>query len=271
MNQIKCHFLFFSILCTLRAFQYSSPQVSVVTLFIMDEPPYINALQLLCHSLRSVGFKNDITLMLIDNPTSKLTQIVEAYSLKVVKVSPIVGSSQRPRYRRAFTKFRTWSLMRYQQIIYVDVDFVFLKDPSSALADCGQNKLCACPDSGMPGGRGQLPDAFTPLNSGFMVIRPNPTVVDELIKALDEFQQQQPHLLRTIPDFSDQQIINYLFGFMNWTRLDSKYNRLHCATRGLDLPHTVGIHEKYWTLRRHFPETYFPWNNFTFIAPWALT
>ncbi len=49
-------------------------------------------------------------------------------------------------YKGMLTKLYAWKLVQYSKILYVDSDFVFMKDPSNVVALCGDAPLCACVD-----------------------------------------------------------------------------------------------------------------------------
>ena len=63
-------------------------------------------------------------------------------------------------------------MVEYTQIIYYDTDFVFLKNPESALTLCGKEAmLCAVPDRYQAQQDPFLIGKY--FNSGFLVLRPD--------------------------------------------------------------------------------------------------
>ena len=100
-------------------------------------------------------------------------------------------------YQGMLTKLHAWSLIEYDQIIYYDSDFVFLKNPVSVLDECGNNAAPLSTETSANSGdlisrmgwSGHAPLCASVdrligasyFNSGFMIITPNMTIFDDLI------------------------------------------------------------------------------------------
>lgn len=76
------------------------------------------------------------------------------------------------RWQHAMTKLRLWELVDWDTIVFVDADYLFLKNPDR-LFEC-PGPICASPDMG-------LPDRF---GSGIMVIKPNMTIFKDMMNRL---------------------------------------------------------------------------------------
>ena len=162
--------------------------------------------QLFLHSLRGSGYQGDIVFLLVGGPLNETdAAVIRKYEAKTKDVDLIPNiDGKRKQYPGVLTKvtptptfnsllltsllliyillrlvithpstkLRVWEMVEYTQIIYYDTDFVFLKNPESALTLCGKETLlCAVPDRYQA-----LQDPFLVgkyFNSGFLVLRPD--------------------------------------------------------------------------------------------------
>ena len=176
--------------------------------------------ELFLYSLRKTGYQESIVFILagtgvIDADDASL---FERYKVSTKSVSFInqndgVVENGVKVYDGTLSKLHLWGLTEYDQILYFDSDFVFLKNPNSAFNDCGAANLCATVDRLITsnGGQGYF-------NSGFLVKRPNADSFTNLVKN------------KGIADgkyFPDQDLLNEYFKG-KWSSLPDSFNHMHC-------------------------------------------
>ena len=161
-------------------------------------------------------------------------------------------------YASLFTKIAIFSLVQFDRIIYYDLDFVFQSNPITAYAACAGSIICACRDGGMTQSwliDSHLDDVLTPnnyFNAGFIVLKPNEYIYDELIAAVNsEVKTVQTY------KFAEQDLFNVYFKG-KWKELDSSYNLMHVQHISAS---AVAIHEKLWILQEKFKGLTYVWND----------
>ncbi|OCF41900.1 hypothetical protein I317_04310 [Kwoniella heveanensis CBS 569] len=144
------------------------------------------------------------------------------------------------RWLQTYTKLHTFNLTQYDRVLYLDADIFLVRSlkevwddanawPSSGLA--AMSETWEGEDHEIP-----IPPAST-FNSGFMMIRPNATTLDQILQVTD----YNAH-------FTDQAILNKFFeldGSHPWQSLDHKF----CSTHPTETDLSAGIyslHEKMW-------------------------
>lgn len=276
MNAI---FILLAVACTVSGFATAMPRTAIVSLMVSAEvnellllslqcscnmhdacpnfirsqgkqqQHYTNCLRVFVNSLRGIGYKGEIVILVGNN--SDPFQIQQIQELNVVmKIVPTISAkkSPNPSLLNMLTKLHLWNLLDYTQVMYFDSDFIFLRDPSPAFLECGLSPFCACIDTGIKHvGVGRM-SGERYFNSGFMVLRPS----------RNEFAYLQKHLYTADgTTFVDQDMLNNLYQG-KWKRLDSKYNVMHI--QGEIDPRTVAIHEKLWILQQKYPTGNWIWN-----------
>ncbi len=181
-----------------------------------------------------------------DVPADQLTTITAAGATirNVPKLSARMSGDKS--LLNMLTKLHAWNLVEFDQVIFYDSDFVFLKNPAAAFAEC-RTDFCASGDTGI---RSIMPEKSptTYFNSGFMVIRPSKEKFNELLKSV---------YLAENTRFVDQDLLNSVFKD-KWQRLSYKYNIMH--VNGPIGPDAVAIHEKLWILRSKYRDLHYIWN-----------
>ncbi len=199
-----------------------------------------------------MGYQGDVLIMVTDD-----TPLSHVERIKRMDDTVIIYSVQKISARNAkdksllsmLTKLQLWSLVQYEQVIYFDSDFIFLKNPESAFYDCGESEFCACGDTGIKSYYGNRYTASNYFNSGFMVIRPS-------LKQY-EYLKSYKHVAENTA-FVDQDMLNNIYQ-NKWKQLDSKYNVMHVS--GAIDSSIVAIHEKLWVMKQKYPLGNFIWNN----------
>ena len=176
--------------------------------------------ELFLYSLRKTGYQGAIVFILAGNgdldpdDASLFKQyVVETKSVSLINQNVGVVDHGVKVYDGTLSKLHLWGLIEYDQILYYDSDFVFLKDPSSAFNVCGTANLCASVDRliASNGGQGYF-------NSGFLVLRPDADSFTNLVKNKGMADGKY---------FPDQDLLNEYFKG-KWTSLSSDYNHMHC-------------------------------------------
>lgn len=148
------------------------------------------------------------------------------------------------------TKLHVWGMIEFDQVLFFDSDFLFLRNPASAFQECGGHAFCACADTGIGSySRGGI-KASNYFNSGFMVIRPSEQVFAHLTTRENIAKAEGTQ-------FVDQDMLNNVFQG-RWKRLDSKYNLMH--VHGPIANRTIAVHEKLWIMQEKYPTGHWIWN-----------
>ena len=208
-----------------------------------NESMFTNCLLFMIASLKATGWPHDVMVLATHDARSEDVERVRAFGVGITRVTRIAAlRSTDPSMLSMFTKLHAWNLTQYDQIAYYDSDHVFLRDPSPAFDECGASSFCATGDTGASNfyRRPDITEASY-FNAGFMLLRPNVTVM--------QFLLDHRHLGEGT-DFVDQDMLNAVFAG-TWKRLDERYNRMHTYTRGIP-DDTVAVHEKYWELQKFY-------------------
>mmetsp|Transcript_30897 Transcript_30897/g.44382 ORF Transcript_30897/g.44382 Transcript_30897/m.44382 type:complete len:348 (-) Transcript_30897:86-1129(-) len=182
------------------------------------------------------------------------------------------------RYSKMISKLHIWALYEYRRIIYYDLDFIFLRNPLPAVAECDHlyqqpfsiektsngninNKkmpmLCVTEDKGMTKYFGKPAGSY--FNCGFMIVQPNQQTYNWLMSRTHLAERKQ---------FVEQDMLNELFA-NNWLSLPSDYNIMHVSTivpvghlsiSMIKKSKMVAIHEKFWVLQQQFRDSSLIWN-----------
>lgn len=210
---------------------------------------YTNCLKVFIGSLRGVGYSGDIVIMVTDDTPSRQIQQITQEGVIVKTVKKLSAKKAvNPSLLNMLTKLHAWALVEYDQVIFFDSDFVFLRNPATAFKDCGESPFCASSDTGISSfSRGKI-DGRTYFNSGFMVIRPS----------LEEFSYLQGSTAAAEgTTFVDQDMLNAVYRG-KWKKLDSRYNVMH--VNGPISDSAVAIHEKLWVMQQKYPTGNWIWN-----------
>ena len=184
--------------------------------------------ELFLYSLRKAGYQDTIVFIVagsgeIDTDDATLFQQYKVSTKSVSLINQNVGMVENGAkvYDGTLSKLHLWGLTEYDQILYFDSDFVFLKDPTSAFLACGVANLCATVDRLIAdnGGQGYF-------NSGFLVVRPNANTFTNLVKNKGMADGKY---------FPDQDLLNEYFKG-KWKKLSENYNHMHCNQ--VSVPHT---------------------------------
>jgi hypothetical protein len=176
---------------------------------------YEKTLRAFAYSLRKTGYDGEI--LILHTPEFPLTTIassIEQFHLRTLKVPRVSIGDEGHRYENMMTKLHIWSLIHYSQLIYYDVDKIFLQNPITAFASCGNSTdLCAVFDQGIEDF--QI-DLVVPVekyfNAGFLVLKPDVAIHKMLMGRVFE---------ASIYPFVEQDLLNKVFQEM--TSLMSKY------------------------------------------------
>lgn len=232
----------------LIAMTFGKEKRAIATLFLNHRyssmpGTYIGLLQNFVESLRFSGYSDEILVYVSDDKDINLImKLGGAITLKKVP-EIIINKVNDERYKKVLTKLHMWDMTDYDQIMYFDLDFIFLKNPESAFDLCGSAELCATPDMQIhhvDGYRSLSPGSY--FNSGFMVIRPN-RVVFQMLMTNRQFAENKV--------FADQDYLNHAFRG-KWKKLPRVYNIMHIQRHDLNA-NAVAIHEKTWILKQMFP------------------
>ena len=187
-----------------------------------------------------------------------ISQITSVKFIQVDKITLKGAHVEDQNYASLFTKIAIFSLVQFDRIIYYDLDFVFQSNPITAFAACAGSIICACRDGGMTQSwliDSHLDDVLTPnnyFNAGFIVLKPNKYIYDELIAAVNsEVKTVQTY------KFAEQDLFNVYFKG-KWKELDSSYNLMHVQHISAS---AVAIHEKLWILQEKFKGLTYVWND----------
>ena len=137
------------------------------------------------------------------------------------------------RYKFMRTKFEAWNLMQCKQVLWVDLDTIFVRDPALVFHFCPPTQdVCAVWDQGMA----DNPQYF---NAGVMVLRPS----ERTYHKLNNLSMHGP------PDsFGDQDTANKLFRG-KWHRMPIQCNLMHYTRhKHIDWKNTIIVHEKIYEL-----------------------
>ena len=187
-----------------------------------------------------------------------ISQITSVKFIQVDKITLKGAHVEDQNYASLFTKIAIFSLVQFDIIIYYDLDFVFQSNPIIAYAACAGSIIRACRDGGMTQSwliDSHLDDVLTPnnyFNAGFIVLKPNKYIYDELIAAVNsEVKTVQTY------KFAEQDLFNVYFKG-KWKELDSSYNLMHVQHISAS---AVAIHEKLWILQEKFKGLTYVWND----------
>lgn len=202
---------------------------------------YLRLLNVFVYTLRQAGYTNEILLLINSNFPIKERAIVNKLGISIKTVDKISIPTSEPRYKDVLTKFELWNLTEYDQVMFYDVDFFFIKNPASAFDLCGEAVICACLDV-----RQDTPGYF---NTGFLIIRPN---LKEYMMLLSKIS------LALDKQYPEQDALNEIYSPEKYTVIPYIYNYMHA--KGPIPKDVIAIHEKLWILKQNFPQLNYPWN-----------
>jgi hypothetical protein len=147
-----------------------------------------------------------------------------------IPVDLLRAKTDQPQYRYMRTKFEVWKVAQCRQVLYVDLDSVFLRDPALVFDFCPpQYPLCAVQDQGMPG----RPTYF---NAGAIVLQPSLDMYNRLNRA---------SLSGPSHTFAEQDTLNEF----PWHRMPVKCNLMGACCGGrITWGDTIIVHEKVYLL-----------------------
>lgn len=145
-------------------------------------------------------------------------------------VDLMVAKTDHPQYKYMRTKFQIWKAMQCMQVLFMDLDVLFVRDPTYVFNYCPpQYDLCAVHDQGM-----QDKSYF---NAGVMVLKPSLQTFDRLNKASLNGPAQM---------FAEQDTLNKL---SSWHAMPIKCNLMGaCCGSKIDWHDTIIVHEKIYLL-----------------------
>ena len=239
---------------------------AIVSILIgpMKEKKYMSLLRSFEVTLRKSGYEEDIYVLVTPDVVLRdyISQITSIKFIQVDKISSRSGHEQSSHYASLFTKIAIFNLEQFDRVIYYDLDFIFQSNPITAYASCGTATLCACQDIGMTREmlkESDLETILTPskyFNAGFIVLKPNKKVYDDLMALIKSPTELDRTRLQTYK-FAEQDLLNVYFKD-KWKDLDKSYNLMHIQAVSLA---AVAIHEKLWILQEKFPDPNYLWND----------
>jgi lipopolysaccharide biosynthesis glycosyltransferase len=217
-------------ICTLFVFGYLNPNIQV---------SYLELLKHFTNSLRYSGYDQEIiVLVLTENDVNMLKKFTDITIHQVTEIP--LASYLEPRYKKVLAKLHIWNLIEYDQLMFYDLDFIFLRNPATAFDDCGNSKFCACEDSHITTVPNyQMVPHGSYFNAGFMVIRPDKAVFNMLYKNRGMAENTY---------FPEQDLLNKMFKGQ-WKHLHNKYNIMH-INQYTDITNAIAIHEKIYILKQ---------------------
>lgn len=214
---------------------------------------YSKTLRAFAYSLRKIGYVGEI--LILHTPEFPLTTIQSSltqFHLTTLQVPRVSIGYEGHRYELMMTKLHIWSLVQYTQVMYYDVDMIFLQNPITAYTLCGNvTSLCAVLDQGIEQFQiGLVVPADQYFNAGLLVLVPDVVLYQKLMDRVNE--------ARDYP-YVEQDLLNKVFQG-KWKALPIGYNYMHSYRMKIIPKHVIAIHEKLSMLQKHFTYSKYLWN-----------
>lgn len=162
-------------------------------------------------------YTRDLILLADDSITPKSIEALQAAGWKIMRIQRIHNPfAEKGSYNEwNYSKLRIWQLTEYDKVIFIDSDFLVLKNMDDFFV---YPQLSAAPND------------FTLFNSGLMIIEPSKCMFEELMRRVS---------ITGAYNKGDQGFLNEVFTW--WHRLPSKLNRLK-DTKEIEEDELYGMH-----------------------------
>ena len=258
---------------------------------LLTQPGYLVGVQALQKSLRNVASRYPLVVMVTENIDALSRQTLEAEGCLVREVQPVSPNSSlehhyaNARFSEVWTKLAVWQLTEFERIVFLDADMLVIGNMDELftlpLADdeiaachacrCNPNKISSYPKSWRPENcfysycgsvdhTEQLDEVDNYLNGGFLVLRPDRAVYDDMLDKLAELSDLSRYL------FAEQDFLNDYY-HQRWKPLPYIYNALktlpfqHASMWKMgEVKNVHYIIDKPWEKRPETGDRYYPLN-----------
>ncbi|WP_158784388.1 glycosyltransferase family 8 protein [Pantoea sp. BAV 3049] len=217
---------------------------------LLTQPGYLVGVKALHKSLKRANSAYPLIVMVTENIDAPSRQALESEGCLLREVQPISPDSRlqhnyaNARFSEVWTKLAVWRLTEFERIVFLDADMLVTKNMDELfklpLAEgqiaachacrCNPNKIASYPKSWRPENcfysycqgvhhTEQLDEVDNYLNGGFLVLKPDEAVFDDMLHQLAELNDLSRYL------FAEQDFLNDYF-HQHWQPLPYIYNAL---------------------------------------------
>jgi len=180
---------------------------------------------------KTLAFRSSIPTVVLHQRSAPLPKEFDLCPHVIpIPVDLLQAKTDQPQYRYTRTKFEVWKVTPCRQVLLVDLDSVFIRDPALVFDHCPpEHPLCAVHDQGMP----ERPSYF---NAGVLVLRPSLDMYKRLNRA---------SMSGTSHTFPEQDTLNEF----PWHPMPVKCNLMAACCHGkITWGDTIIVHEKIYLL-----------------------
>ena len=177
---------------------------------VLSTDDYLEGVLVLDYNLKQLFTKYPLLCLINESISDRTKKILDYFGIKYKLINKVnYSSSSYERWNYTFDKLNVFSLTEYDKVVYLDSDFLILKDIDDLFKI---NRFTMTSD---------IPFHNDKLNSSVMVIKPNMDDYNGLIELVKKYEDEK------IDDIGDQNVINdYFMGKKNVLSLDSSYNEM---------------------------------------------
>lgn len=232
---------------------------------LLTQPGYVVGVEALQKSLRAVESRYPLVVMVTENIDAAARQVLEQQGCLLRDVAPLspnpslANSYANARFAEVWTKLAAWTLTEFERVAFLDADMLVTQNMDELFTQplapgtiaachacrCNPNRIASYPADWVPENcfyswcegvdHVEQPDKVDNyLNGGFLLLKPDRTVFDEMLAQLAALDDLSGFL------FAEQDFLNQFY-HGRWQPLPYLYNALKT------LPHQ---HPKIWDLAR---------------------
>lgn len=174
---------------------------------VLSTDNYIDGVLILYENLKHINSSHSLLCLVNETISERNIKLLINYGIEIKKINKVNHLTTNFYWKNTFDKLNIFSLVEYEKIVYLDVDVLILENIDS-LFDYPTPSMCY--------DRPWFNDRF---NSGIMVITPNTSDYEQLLKLNDE----------QTANIGDQDLLNkYFKGKIN--PLPDNYNIMRTLT-----------------------------------------
>ena len=172
---------------------------------VLSNDPYFPGLCSLAHSLNKVNAKYPLSVVVPDSMAESTKKRIRDMNIGLIEMPDVVipdallAQNSEKRWNATLFKLSIFNLTQFDKIVFLDLDMIILNN----IDDLFEKPNMSC----VVAGKCIFPE-WTRLNSGLMVVEPNPAVYEGVLAVCADACQER--LARNL-GFGDQDAINYYY------------------------------------------------------------
>ena len=193
---------------------------------VLSTDDYLEGVLVLDYNLKQLFTRYPLLCLINESISDRTKKILEYFDIKYKVVKSIsYSSSSYERWNYTFDKLNVFSLTEYDKVIYLDSDFLILKDIDNLFKI---DRFTMTSD---------IPFNEDKLNSAIMIVRPNMDDYNGLVEFVKYYDEHK------VDNVGDQNIINDFFRGRNVFSLDSSYNEMRLISEEVENIDGINMHK----------------------------